>query len=257
MSKCNKVKNPCKICLGPVTNKNGLQCHGACQSWAHYNCLNYTPGKIKDIKAGIIKVTCPCPDCRTSMPKEYRTDTPYSCNNSQCPANRPPKCDNTQCPINSDQKCGRPKAPSCALGTCGTDCKQYSSSHQMDGCPPPPLPPPCNRYGTVSPITSSDACLTDRCPSGCSSQNDVHGDAGMFQMSGSTPSFHVVEQMCNTVGQLTNQINELMMQMKEAVNCNRGGCCPPPPKATCQQKGPKSLCPKPCFCPGNPARRNC
>ncbi|PZC74819.1 uncharacterized protein LOC110379288 [Helicoverpa armigera] len=292
MSKCNKVKNPCKICLGPVTHKNGLQCQGACQSWVHYNCLNYTPGKIKDIKAGIIKVTCPCPDCKTSMPKEFRTDQPYSCTNSMCPANRPPKCDNMQCPINDAGKgrVVRPPPP-CPLSKCGNDCKtyttpQFSSPQLRPSCPSPQPQPPCsnnNNYGgDISPMSSSDACLseaiTNRCPSGCSStQEDVQGDVGVYQMGSSMPSFHVVEQMCNTVGQLTNQINDLMMKMKQA--CNRpggngnggsngssnggngnggnggGGCCPRSPKSTCPQKGPKSMCPKPCYCPGNPARR--
>uniref|UniRef100_A0A2A4JY72 PHD-type domain-containing protein n=1 Tax=Heliothis virescens TaxID=7102 RepID=A0A2A4JY72_HELVI len=279
MSKCNKVKNPCKICLGPVSHKNGLQCQGACQTWVHYNCLNYTPGKIKDIKAGIIKVTCPCPDCKTTMPKEFRTDQPYSCTNSMCPANRPPKCDNMQCPINDGN--GRQvvrQPPSCPLSKCGNDCKtystpQFSNPQSQASCPSPP-PQPCAppRYnGGMSPMSSSDACLnpavTNRCPSGCSSNQEVQGDTydkpnNNYDMG--MPSFHVVEQMCNTVGQLTNQINDLMLKMKEA--CNRqgnsgggggggGGCCPKSPKATCPQKGPKSMCPKPCYCPGNPARR--
>ncbi|XP_026729500.1 uncharacterized protein LOC113495103 [Trichoplusia ni] len=280
--KCNKVKNPCKICLGTVTQKNGLQCQGACQSWVHYSCLNYTPGKIKDIKAGIIKVTCPCPDCKTSMPKEYRTDQPYSCNNTQCPANRPPKCDNILCPINDPRKQGgiippmRPQPQPCPLNKCGNDCKQFSNP-QLPNINTPQSAPPCvpprggggsgggggGGYG-LSPMSSSDACVSDRdlnkCPSGCSSNNDVTGDVGVYQsVGGSMPSFHVVEQMCNTVGQLTEQINELMCRMKQAVKDNKS--CPKSARAPCNQKactqkGPKSMCPKPCFCPGNPARRN-
>lgn len=272
MSKCNKVKNPCKICLGPVSQKNGLQCQGACQSWVHYSCLNYTPGKIKDIKAGIIKVSCPCPDCKTSLPKEYRTDQPYSCNNTQCPANRPPKCENHNCPIND--KGGpmmRQQGAPCPLNKCGDECKRFSSP-QLPNVNSPRVGPPCvpqhimqgggGGYQAMSPMTSSDACLNDnRCPSGCSSMNDVPGDIGIYQnMGGSMPSFHVVEQMCNTVGQLTNQINDLMLKMKQAVKVKNGtgnergsGACPK--TTTCQQKGPKSMCPKPCFCPGNPARR--
>lgn len=89
------------ICLQAVTNKNGVQCKGACKKWAHFTCLNYTPGKIKDIKAGIITVTCPCPNCNTSPEvKEYLTDPPFTCNNQQCPANAEPKCDFQDCPVN-------------------------------------------------------------------------------------------------------------------------------------------------------------
>lgn len=98
MKKCNKVKNPCKICFDTVTKKTGLQCQGACQKWAHFKCLNYTPGKIQDIKAKIIKITCPCPDCDTSQPKEVLTDPPFTCTNSQCPANNLPVCASTECP---------------------------------------------------------------------------------------------------------------------------------------------------------------
>lgn len=96
--KCTKVKNPCKICFQPVSKKNGLRCQGACQKWAHYKCLNYTPGKIHDIKAGIIVITCPCPDCATSEAKEVLKDPPYTCTNTQCPANKLPICASTECP---------------------------------------------------------------------------------------------------------------------------------------------------------------
>lgn len=108
MKKCNKTKNPCKICLQTVTNKNGLQCEGACKKWVHFTCLNYTPGKIKDIKAGAIKISCPCPDCKKNNNEnnEVQTSIPYSCTNIQCPANTPPKCENVQCPANES---GGPK----------------------------------------------------------------------------------------------------------------------------------------------------
>ncbi|CAK1594657.1 unnamed protein product [Parnassius mnemosyne] len=98
MNKCGKVKNPCKLCLRGVTTKTGVQCKGVCKKWAHFKCLNYTPGKIQDIKAGIIKITCPCPDCNTTEPKEIMVDPPYTCNNFQCPANSLPTCESTDCP---------------------------------------------------------------------------------------------------------------------------------------------------------------
>ncbi|XP_045780542.1 uncharacterized protein LOC123877724 isoform X2 [Maniola jurtina] len=92
--KCQKVpKNPCKICLQKVTKKNGLQCKGVCRTWAHFKCLNYTPGKIQDIKAGVIKVICPCPNCETNEPKEIVTNPRFSCSSLECPANLPPPCE--------------------------------------------------------------------------------------------------------------------------------------------------------------------
>lgn len=100
-SSCKKVKNPCKICLGNVTHKSGIQCEGACKSWVHYKCLNFTPGKISDIKRGLIIVNCPCPDCKTNMPKELVKEEPFSCTNAYCPANMPPKCMNALCPSNA------------------------------------------------------------------------------------------------------------------------------------------------------------
>lgn len=273
MSKCNKVKNPCKICLTPVTQKTGLQCHGACESWVHYGCLNYTPGRIRDIKAGIIKVTCPCPDCKTSVPKEFRTDEPYSCTNIQCPANKPPQCANPVCPTNKgpekmNQTSGFqvPLPNSCGLGRCGaSECKQHSSPN-ISNLPPALVPTPCKKpeipFNPMPMASSSDACLDfNRCPSGCSSAN-VSGDIIRQNYGGAMegiPSMTTMEQMCNTVGLLSKQINELMNRMQQASNRSgggKGGCCAAPnTKAPCTQKGPKALCPKPCFCPDNPGFR--
>ncbi|CAK1540972.1 unnamed protein product [Leptosia nina] len=238
MSKpCKKIKNPCKICLGPVTRKNGLQCQGYCQCWVHYACLNYTPGKIRDIKAGIIHVTCPCPDCTSSLPKEYRSDEPFSCTNMQCPANKSPRCDNTGCPINQDKpgltaggqkgngnvrntgvgsacrltKCGNKECKDNSLALkqgapmaherCGNDCKEHSV----------PL-----RQGAV--LAHQVPPSPKFCPSGCSLPP---GDVGR---SPPAPNpMPALQQMCNTVGQLTNQINDLMQQMKYVVQGGSGG----------------------------------
>ncbi|XP_075986339.1 uncharacterized protein LOC142983389 [Anticarsia gemmatalis] len=267
MSKCNKVKRPCKICLGPVSTKNGLQCQGACQSWVHYTCLNYTPGKIKDIKAGIIKITCPCPDCRTNMQKEFRTDQPFSCNNEMCPANLPPKCENNRCPVNS--RFDPPMPPQCPLDHCGTDCKEFSVPH-LPGIKPPCVPPPCAPpniprlacTGPVprqpcppprptcqnpcpprpvcKPVTRQQCVASYECSpsqsyeSGCSSSSsrqDLQCDYGVYPVMDAQPSNHMMEQMCNTVGQLTNQINDLMCKMKQACNDKPGSCDQPGPKS--------------------------
>lgn len=98
MNKCGKVKNPCKLCFRSVSTKTGVQCKGVCKKWAHFKCLNYTPGKIQDIKAGILRITCPCPDCNTSEPREITVESPYTCTNFQCPANSLPNCESTDCP---------------------------------------------------------------------------------------------------------------------------------------------------------------
>ncbi|XP_023937345.1 uncharacterized protein LOC112045413 [Bicyclus anynana] len=98
MPKCKPVKNACKICFQQVTTKTGVQCQGACRTWIHFNCLNYTPGKIKDIKQGYITVTCPCPDCKSVAPKEFTNDKSTSCVLPSCPAKQTPRCQNSACP---------------------------------------------------------------------------------------------------------------------------------------------------------------
>lgn len=223
MSKCTKVKRPCKICLSTVNRRNGLQCHGACQSWVHYSCLNYTPGKIRDIKKGVIKVTCPCPDCKTIMPKEYRTDQPFSCSNQLCPANRPPKCENPRCPINDSERKAVPKA-TCPLNKCGGgSCKQHSTPQlpyvhlpfpPMHPCVPLPPQPAC-------PPMPADSCLNpNRCNTGCSPppvQMPVPNPADCYKGSGSGGNqMHGVEDMCNTLGLLTIQLNDLMKKMQSS-----------------------------------------
>lgn len=258
MSKCNKAKRPCKICLGTVTTRNGLQCQGACQSWVHYSCLNYTPGKIKDIKNGIIRVTCPCPDCKTIMPKEYRTKQPFTCSNHQCPANRPPTCENMKCPINDSERQVAPK-PTCPLSTCGTRCKKHSTPQlpyadipQRPIKPCQPLPP----KPKASP-TPSDSCFSlNRCSSGCSTSSepargDVPGDCGKRPVSGA-PSMRAIEDMCNTIGLLTCQLNDLMGKIQNLTSENKDACFN---KTVKTQMPPQSSKPG-CCCRSKP-RREC
>lgn len=145
MKRCGKVKNPCKICFDSVTNKNGLRCQGACKKWVHFSCLNYTPGKILDIKAGVIKVNCPCPDCDTGNKEEIIRDAEYVCDKPQCPA----KHIHTECEV--------PMCPKkfCSNGKeiqCPEDCSLYIEALEADkpspcaqpSCAKPPInvPPP-------------------------------------------------------------------------------------------------------------------
>ncbi|KAI8423024.1 hypothetical protein MSG28_014112 [Choristoneura fumiferana] len=131
--KCNKPKSPCKFCFKEVSLKTGLQCQGACRKWAHFSCLNYTPGKIHDIKAGFIKVNCPCPDCDTKGLKEQVLHEPFTCTNEVCPANSVPVCTFPTCPSKSGNG---PRCPQCPKP-----------------CPPPP-PPPCASPPPCSPKPS-------------------------------------------------------------------------------------------------------
>ncbi|XP_041985147.1 uncharacterized protein LOC121737558 [Aricia agestis] len=215
MSKCRKVKNPCKICLRPVTRKTGLQCEGACESWVHYECLNYTPGKIQDIKRKVIRVSCPCPDCKSTLPKEHRADEPYTCTNPKCPANHPARCRNKECPLGyiPDEKSG------CSLSQCGTSCKQNVSLTRKD--------PRITNSEVFQTKEGKDAC-TGSCSSSRSSTRDIPGDhpAG-------------IEDMCVAVGQLTCQITDLMNKMKMVLECSQG-------------RKPQF---QPCHCPGNPCRK--
>ncbi|XP_046972891.1 uncharacterized protein LOC124539636 [Vanessa cardui] len=135
--KCSKVKNACKICFQSVNKKNGLQCQGACQKWAHFKCLNFTPGKIHDIKNGLIEITCPCPDCNMPTPKEKLVNPPYTCTNTKCPANKLPICTSKECPSNRNPIPKYPVPP--------VDIPKVSPT-----CTPP-SPPKCNIKRNSSP----------------------------------------------------------------------------------------------------------
>lgn len=165
---CAKVKNPCKFCLQNVTNKIGLQCMGACGKWAHFKCLSYTPGKISDIKAGIIKVTCPCPDCNTSQPKEFLKNPSFSCSNHECPAHKLPKCESKECPVNRKNVVIFPAPPSPEYKDA---CSPASCSPKSPGSPaspnsaeyPPRNPPTCTLPRT--PPTPTTPQTPPSCPS--------------------------------------------------------------------------------------------
>lgn len=217
-----------------VTYKTGLQCKGTCGTWAHFTCLNFTPGKIKDIKSGIIQVTCPCPDCAVLGQREFRTDEQYTCESNVCPANvpPPPTCIESDCPENKKKPCC-PRAP-CPPKPCPPrPCPPKPT------CPPKPCPPPCapkpskppcppKPFCLPKPICSTDACLTSS--SSNSSDSDVL----------SKPcDLSEVEQMYATVGQLSHQLKELMKKMLPCEN-------------PCKQDSRQECKTSPCYCPGNP-----
>lgn len=205
---CKRIINPCKICLGPVNQKTGLQCQGACEAWVHFVCLNYTPGKVKDIQDGVIAVTCPCPDCKTSVPKEFRTDEPYNCNNVICPANNPPSCENESCQANEATAMRPPPVhPQGTLQCCGMDCKEFAVPTFFPTDPSDPcmegFPLDLSRVPKEKPKCPPDP------PEQCCNIEKKSGNMELHN------TMCVIEKMCNTVGQLTNQINNLMQTMKK------------------------------------------
>lgn len=173
---CPKVKNACKYCREQVTPKNGLQCQGACKKWAHYKCLDYTPGRISDIKAGLIKVICPCPDCDTSQAREFLVNPSYSCSISQCPANYkggPPACELEECPEFKIKGCTKKQ---CVNDTNHPRMAPINPPTSASPLPPPspPSPPVRSKSKTntktqqikrVIPVTSSHACVNEDCKS--------------------------------------------------------------------------------------------
>jgi hypothetical protein len=86
--------------LQTVSAKTGLQCKGACKRWAHFTCLQYSPAKIADIKAGVITITCPCPTCNTIEAKDFVANTTVKYKKGERPANQKTICGNDLCPSN-------------------------------------------------------------------------------------------------------------------------------------------------------------
>ncbi|XP_053619638.1 uncharacterized protein LOC128680472 isoform X2 [Plodia interpunctella] len=212
MSKCSKVKNPCKICLNPVNQKNGLQCQGICSSWVHFNCLNYSPGRIKDIKSGHLRVNCPCPDCLTSEGKEFYTHEGYTCEDQSCPARLPPACGKPDCVVETVQK----NVSRITTGT-GTNCSETII---------------CAEPNFRSPVL----------PGRRHSMEDV-GDIGKNrELQNLTAE---INKVIATMGQLTQQFNTMMSKLKEAMDQSKSDGSV---GTTCSKQGPSNLCPKPCYC---------
>lgn len=191
-SKYKAVKNPCKICYQTVKPKNGLQCMGACEAWVHYNCLNYTPGKIYDIKKGLIEVTCPCPDCDDGKPKEYGTDALYSGENVTYGNDeyKPPHMRNIG-PI--------PVAPSSSI----TECIKYGSEYM-----PVPVQQVQGEVLHTNQWAPTGQLKTIGNHNNCSPKNQV-------EVVGPNPG-NLMEQMMGTIGELSQRLQGLMMQIQRS-----------------------------------------
>ncbi|XP_068625373.1 uncharacterized protein [Battus philenor] len=299
MNKCTKVKNPCKLCFRSVTTKTGVQCKGVCKKWAHFKCLNYTPGKIQDIKAGLVRITCPCPDCNSSEPKEIFVDSPYTCTNFQCPANSLPICESTECPSMyhmtkqsymaesspssisanirsrcSVKKCDRPPTPPISISiNCPPESSSFPNSFSPafrrkcdsfphKSCPPSSRCPQSNCSHTpqirsisskpkecknkmCSPIRSLSCSIVGEQPvcndsynswlqrdsknEGCDAETATRylssSDSQLSKTRDTQKSlYHTMEQMCTTVGQLSNQLKELMCRMMETFEKTHNKC---------------------------------
>ncbi|KOB67549.1 Uncharacterized protein OBRU01_13545 [Operophtera brumata] len=215
VAKCKTVKNPCKICFKPVTQKTGLKCNGACQAWIHYSCLHYTPGRLKDIKAGIIKINCPCPDCVTLSPKEYRTDLPKSCPNTDCPVNKFPKCENKGCPSNSDS----------AVDDCDKQKKEKVVACQAPG----------NQIATQVSSGSTESggsCAGGKPKPRIGGAPGVQPPTNAFDKHAGVIEKFIVN-LGKTVDQLANEITQFMTTMNQAMagqgsGAGGGGRCPVP-----------------------------
>lgn len=171
INKCNtKVKNPCKICLESVNNKTGLQCQGACNKWAHFSCLNYTPEKIQDIKTGILKVLCPCPGCKTTDPKEYLTNPTYTCPDQFCAAKQVPKCRSSSCPLNKQKQrppCETVQVPQCRSSNCPLHKQKPQVPHetsQMAPCRSSNCPLNKQKTQPLHDTSQLPACRSSNCP---------------------------------------------------------------------------------------------
>ncbi|XP_063629937.1 uncharacterized protein LOC134801326 [Cydia splendana] len=275
---CTKrVKNPCMVCKRQVTAKTGLQCQGSCKSWIHFTCCSYTPGKIKDIKAKVIKVRCPCPECSTPGAKEVvMKNNSFTCVNKTCPINMPPSSkDGKQNKINQQPSpctfsCKEWPGVACSGKTCSEntqeECCPPLVAHPIP-CPPPTLSPPqvpapCIPAPKYSPPPAfSPAAKTCPPPKPCPTMqqnktppirsepvtpprsNPPSPSPGRRISPASTPvmpSISLVENMCETVGLLSDQLNQLMSKMTDVLN----------PSTNSQQD------PTPCRCPKNPAGDN-
>ncbi|CAK1594658.1 unnamed protein product [Parnassius mnemosyne] len=239
MNKCGKVKNPCKLCLRGVTTKTGVQCKGVCKKWAHFKCLNYTPGKIQDIKAGIIKITCPCPDCNTTEPKEIMVDPPYTCNNFQCPANSLPTCESTDCPsmyhITKTPIMPEPspsnisshiRPPLCPIKQRCDNSPPSSPpmnwSFDSSSFPKPLDGPTCKKQCEAQPISKVFEFTPNKCDTTITPKYISSSDSQLSKSRETQKSLYcTIEQMCSTVGQLSGQLKELMCRMMEAFEKNR------------------------------------
>ncbi|XP_063369375.1 keratinocyte proline-rich protein-like [Cydia amplana] len=272
-----RTKNPCMVCKRTVTAKTGLQCQGSCKSWIHFTCCSYTPGKIKDIKAKTIKVRCPCPDCSNPQgPKEViMKDSGFTCVNKTCPINLPPSCKNdsldkmnqqpSPCTFSCKEWPGVPcSAESCRDNTQEDCCpdESYPIPHQHPPCPPSPPPAPCipapKPCPPPPPCPPPKPCTTARpcppaktCPPAKPSPKPCspapmtptsNSPSPPRRMSPSStpvmPSISLVENMCETVGLLSDQLNQLMCKMTDVLN----------PSANSQRESSS------CRCPKNPRR---
>ncbi|CAK1540971.1 unnamed protein product [Leptosia nina] len=236
MKKSIKVKNPCKICFEAVNKKKGLQCQGACQKWAHYKCLNYSPGKIEDIKAGLVRITCPCPDCVASEAK--CPNRPQTCSSSAGPVKpipfylsqpcrqMPPCQSRIQIPVHISPKCSnvslprtRGSYPQVFTACPPTYCSKQTSPNMT------PQASQCNLKYPNRRSQSTSAMIPNMSSSGsgihlkCVPRRTSSCDSKLSARPNPKELICSLDEMCKTVGELTIQLRSLMCKMIEANSC--------------------------------------
>ncbi|XP_028028066.1 uncharacterized protein LOC114241442 [Bombyx mandarina] len=228
---CNsKVKNPCKICMQTVCNKNGLQCQGVCKRWAHYACLKYTPGKIQDIKAGLIKIICPCPDCASVEPKakeKAQCKTKKSSEkHSKGSVDRSTKKQRPIPPVPVPQSpcCSSESAESLHNIPCGPNppCVSPKQTQNEPKCPPPSFKKPsvkhscgpdnqCVTRGSNAKVQQNEAKTKNR--NVCQELSPIPSSS-----SGSLPSFSA--QMSRSCSCLSHEPNQKPNAVKSVSDSN-------------------------------------
>ncbi|CAG4973671.1 unnamed protein product [Colias eurytheme] len=230
---CSKVKNPCKICCDTVTKKTGIQCHGACQRWSHYKCLNYPLGKIDEIKAGLIRINCPCPDCNNSDTKKNMCKT-------ECPAKRqvptPPQerepvkpipnyppledesrvmRDNVKCPkcqkcTSPDNKDSHATSPNFTPSDSFIKYRQRATYQKKTSAA-------MKSYSNCVITMSADSGINITCMPSRTASSDSKLSKGCEVNQ--KELCEAVENMCATVGKLTHQLRDLLYKIRETNNC--------------------------------------
>ncbi|CAF4838687.1 unnamed protein product [Pieris macdunnoughi] len=241
--KSGRVKNPCKICFETVNKKKGMQCKGACQKWAHYKCLDFSPGKIKDVKDGHVKITCPCPDCDAPDAQKCCA-AKKTCTSASGPSAKPipypPQyalpytrdampVSHTSCGMKSDDVSLRSSditlSPRTTTGS--------TSPQLFMACPPnktfrskqtsPKISPEPSRCGpccTNKRTHSTSALESSSSDSGinikCVPRRASSSDSKLPTASNQKELIVSLDEMCKTVGRLSTQLRELMFKMIES-----------------------------------------
>ncbi|GBP16960.1 hypothetical protein EVAR_101978_1 [Eumeta japonica] len=188
---CNPMKTKiCKICNKKVSKKKGIKCEGACQRWIHYKCLKGCCCVEDDIKKGLIKIRCPCPECEDNASTER--------------AEIPPAAPCFSAPALSKFRSGSPSTASQS----NTSSRNVSD---FDECTNNCLGAPIDfkRCLACSPRKPKAAASPSTC-----SRSSSKSIGLQTRRPCPTPIDCEVEQVCRTVSEIANEIDTLMKRLK-------------------------------------------